>query len=136
MNANSIQQLFFQTLLSYLKQFTNYFIILHENKLVTTSNPYLTIKHIVQSNKIKKEWLELADQIVFTGRQSEFISYKLNHCKIGFNILDNRFYALKQLAGLNLNMPVFEIKIKIKPNELLSVLRCVLWNLINPADSV
>ncbi len=127
----------FKTLLSHLKQFTNSLIILTLNKLATTSNPYFYIKHIIPSTK-KKVLLEQADQIVITGRQSKFISYKSNNFKIGLNILINRFYALKQcivLHDMDLNILVFkkEKKIESKPNELQTVSRYVLWNLINSA---
>jgi hypothetical protein len=70
-----------------------------------------------------KDWLELADKSVITGKRLKSISYKSNNYEIGLNILVNRFYALKQhivLDNLNLNMQVFKKKMKIefKPNEL------------------
>ena len=83
----------------------------------------LLLHQTFNSIKQNKDWLELADQIVITGRQSKFFSYKSNNYKIGLNVLVNRFYALKQcivLDNLNLNMPMFKKKMKIdfKPNEL------------------
>ena len=83
----------------------------------------LLLHKTYNSTTQNKDWLELADQIVITGRQSKFISYKSNNYKIGLNILVNRFYSLKQrivLDDLNHNMPVFKKKMKteFKPNEL------------------
>jgi hypothetical protein len=71
--------------------------------------------------KQNKDWPELADQIVITGKQSKFISYKSNNYKIGLYILQI-FFALKQcivLDKLNLNMPAFKekLKLKFKPYE-------------------
>ena len=74
------------------------------------------------SEKRDKDWLDLANQIIITGRQVNFNSYQSNNYKIGKNILANRFFHLSnklKLDDLNLSVRLFKIKMKslLKPNE-------------------
>ena len=62
-----------------------------------------------------KNWIDLANQIIITRRQTKFKTYKSNNYKIGLNILINRFYCLNNLICLNdldLSLPLFKIKMK------------------------
>ena len=65
--------------------------------------------------QIDKDWLDLADQIIVTGRQKYFSCFKNNNYKIGMNSLVNRVYFIRDRIDLelfNLMLPCFKLIMK------------------------
>jgi hypothetical protein len=73
----------------------------------------LPLQKIFNTPNRNIDWLNFANQIAITGRQTKFKIIKTNKTKIGLNTLSNRFYCLsKQINLTSLNLTFFAFKIK------------------------
>ena len=99
------------------------FIELHKYHNKSTPEHYsqyklsLLLHKTFNSNDHDSDWLNFANQIVVTGRQTKFSLFKNNNFKIGLNILQNRFYTLSNLIDLdklNLPFPAYKRLMKIQ----------------------
>lgn len=67
------------------------------------------------SSAYDTDWLEFANQIILTGRQTKFLMFKNNNFKIGLNTNTNKFYSLSnliELDHLNLSFPAYKRQMK------------------------
>ena len=72
--------------------------------------------HKTYNQKIPEiEWIALNFQQLLTSRQTKFSTIKTNICKVGNNILANRFHALNNkitLEDLNESISAFKVNYK------------------------